>query len=193
LGLPKPKPTPYNLRMENQTTTKLMGSIKDLKIYVHGILYITMITIFPNNLVDFSYFMLLGRPWLRDAKVAHDWGSNIVTIQGNEFRTIQTITITKHLGSEVKKPKVLLCHIYQNGIIDEEKIIIFVTESKLFSIGTISLLETIQSMKNIDVGIMDTNVKTSISEHGFEIHNTYKKIHGNRYGLEVTLEDKVYP
>ncbi len=193
MGLPKPKPTPYNLRMENQTTTKLMGSIKDLKIYVHGILYITMITIFPNNLVDFSYFMLLGRPWLRDAKVAHDWGSNIVTIQGNEFRTIQTITITKHLGSEVKKPKVLLCHIYQNGIIDEEKIIIFVTESKLFSIGTISLLETIQSMKNIDVGIMDTNVKTSISEHGFEIHNTYKKIHGNRYGLEVTLEDKVYP
>ncbi len=125
--------------------------------------------------------------------MAHDWGSNIVTIQGNGFRTIQTITVTKHLGSEVKKPKVLLCHIYQNGIIDEEKIIIFVTESKLFSIGTISLLETIQSMKNIDVGIMDTNVKTSISEHGFEIHNTYKKIHGNRYGLEVALEDKVYP
>jgi hypothetical protein len=193
LGLPKPKPTPYNLRMENQTTTKLMGSIKDLKIYVHGILYITMITILQNNVVDSSYSMLLGRPWLRDAKVAHDWGSNIVTIQGNEFRTIQTITITKHLGSEVKKPKVLLCHIYQNGIIDEEKIIIFVTKSKLFSIGTISLLKTIQSMKNIDVGIMDTNVKTSISEHGFEIHNTYKKIHGNRYGLEVTLEDKVYP
>ncbi len=193
MGLPKPKPTPYNLRMENQTTTKLMGSIKDLKIYVHGILYITMITILQNNVVDSSYSMLLGRPWLRDAKVAHDWGSNIVTIQGNEFRTIQTITITKHLGSEVKKPKVLLCHIYQNGIIDEEKIIIFVTKSKLFSIGTISLLKTIQSMKNIDVGIMDTNVKTSISEHGFEIHNTYKKIHGNRYGLEVTLEDKVYP
>ncbi len=193
MGLPKPKPTPYNLRMENQTTTKLMGLIKDLKIYVHGILYITMITILQNNVVDSSYSMLLGRPWLRDAKVAHDWGSNIVTIQGNGFRTIQTITVTKHLGSEVKKPKVLLCHIYQNGIIDEEKIIIFVTKSKLFSIGTISLLKTIQSMKNIDVGIMDTNVKTSISEHGFEIHNTYKKIHGNRYGLEVTLEDKVYP
>jgi hypothetical protein len=25
LGLPKPKPTPYNLRMANQTTTKPMG------------------------------------------------------------------------------------------------------------------------------------------------------------------------
>jgi hypothetical protein len=193
LGLPKPKPTPYNLRMANQTTTKLMGLIKDLKIYVCGIFYITMITILQNNVVDSSYSILLGRPWLRDAKVAHDWGSNIVTIQGNGFRTIQTITVTKHLGSEVKRPKVLLCHIYQNGIIDEEKIIIFLTEAKLFSKGTINLLQTVQSMKNTCVGIMDTNVKTSISEHGFEIHNTYKKIHGNRYGLEVALEDKVYP
>jgi hypothetical protein len=193
LGLPKPKPTPYNLRMANQTTTKLMGLIKDLKIYVHDILYITMITILQNSVVDFSYSMLLGRPWLKDAKVAHDWGSNIVTIQGNGFRIVRTITVTKHLGSEVKRPKVLLCHIYQNGIIDEKKIIIFVTEPKLFSIGTISLLETIQSMKNIDVGIVDINVKTNISKQGFEVHSTYKKIHGNIYGPKVALEDKVYP
>jgi len=34
LGLPKPKHAPYNLRMANQTTTKLMGLIKDLKIYM---------------------------------------------------------------------------------------------------------------------------------------------------------------
>jgi hypothetical protein len=54
--------------------------------------------------------MLLGRPWLRDAKVAHDWGSNIVTIQGNG--TIRTITVTKHLGGEVRSPKMLLCNNY---------------------------------------------------------------------------------
>jgi hypothetical protein len=69
--------------MANQTTTKLMGLIRDLKIYVHGIPYITTFTILQNSVVDFSYSMLLGRPWLKDAKVAHDWGSNIVTIQGN--------------------------------------------------------------------------------------------------------------
>ncbi len=39
LGLPKPKPTPYNLHMANQTTTKLVGLIKDLKMYMHGIPY----------------------------------------------------------------------------------------------------------------------------------------------------------
>jgi hypothetical protein len=91
LGLPKPKPTPYNLKMADRTTVKLMGLIKDLKIYVHGIPYITTFTILQNSVVDTSYSMLLGRPWLRDAKVAHDWGRNIVTIQGNG--TIQTILL----------------------------------------------------------------------------------------------------
>ncbi len=56
----------------------------------------------------------------------------------------------------------LLCYNYHNGIINE-KDIIFVIELELFSIGTISLPEIIQFMKTTDVGIMDTNVKTSIS------------------------------
>jgi len=60
--------------------------------------------------------MLLGRPWLKDAKVAHDLGSNIVTIQGNG--TVKTIIVTKQLGGEVRRSKMLLCYDYQNGIID---------------------------------------------------------------------------
>jgi len=80
LGLPKPKHAPYNLRMANQIATKLVGLIRDLKIYVHDILYITLFTVLQNNVVDSNYSMLLGRPWLKDAEVAHDWGSNIITI-----------------------------------------------------------------------------------------------------------------
>jgi hypothetical protein len=43
LGLPKLKPTPYNLKMLDQTTTKLMGLIRDLKIYMslHNYVYYT--------------------------------------------------------------------------------------------------------------------------------------------------------
>ncbi len=148
LGLPKPKLAPYNLRMVDQITTKLVELIKDLKIYVHGIPYVTTFTIFHDSVVDSSYSMLLGRPWLRDAKVAHDWRSNIVTIQGNGIA--RTITVTKHLGGEVRRPDVLLCYDYHNGIIDEEDII-FAIEPKLFSIGTINLLETIQFVKTTDV------------------------------------------
>jgi hypothetical protein len=72
LGLPKLKSTPYNMRMVNQTTTKPVGLIRDMKIYVHGIPYITMFVVLHNNVVDSNYSMLLGRPWLKDAKVAHD-------------------------------------------------------------------------------------------------------------------------
>jgi hypothetical protein len=45
----------------------------------------------------------------------------------------------------------LLCYDYQNGITTEEEDIIFVIEPKLFSIGIISLLEIIQSMKTTNV------------------------------------------
>ncbi len=34
----KPKPTPYNLHMVDQTTTKPIELIRHLKMYVHGIL-----------------------------------------------------------------------------------------------------------------------------------------------------------
>jgi len=89
--------------MANQTTTKPVGLIKDLKIYVHGTPYIIMFTILENSVIDSSHFMLLKRPWLKDAKVAHDWGSNIVTIQGNGI--VRTIIITKHLKGEVRIQK----------------------------------------------------------------------------------------
>jgi hypothetical protein len=68
------------------------------------------------------------------------------------------------LGREVGKLEVLLCYDYQNGITNEKEDIIFAIEQELFSIGIINLFETIQFMKTTDVGIMDTYVKTSISE-----------------------------
>jgi hypothetical protein len=46
----------------------------------------------------------LGWPWLKDAKVIHDWGSNIIIIQGTNIVII--IHVTKKLGIETKQPKV---------------------------------------------------------------------------------------
>ncbi len=113
-------------------------------------------------MVDSNYSMLLGRPWLRDAKVAHDWGINIISIQKNGI--VKSIIVTKHFEGEGRKLKVLLCYDYQNNVTDEEEDIIFVIEPKLFSIGIISLHETIQYVETTDVEIMDTNLKTNISK-----------------------------
>ncbi len=47
--------------------------------------------------------MLLSKPWLKDAKVTHDRGNNMIIIQGSG--TTKTITITKHLGINLKDQK----------------------------------------------------------------------------------------
>jgi hypothetical protein len=64
LKLPKPKLVFYNIWMAYQTTTKPIGWIKDLRIYVHGIPYIITFIVLHNIVVDFSHSVLLGRPWL---------------------------------------------------------------------------------------------------------------------------------
>ncbi len=95
LSSPKPRPTPYHLRIAYHNMTTPLGIIKNLKIHIHGIPYITTFMVLKSGVVDFSYFMLLGRPWLIDAKVTHDWCNNVITIQGNG--TIITILVNRKL------------------------------------------------------------------------------------------------
>ncbi len=105
LGLLKPILAPLHFKMADQSMTKPLKIIKNLKIHIHGIPYITTFTILKNNVVDFSYAMLLGRPWLKDAKVIHDWGNNVITLQGNGI--VKIILVNKKLGDEIRRPKYL--------------------------------------------------------------------------------------
>jgi len=52
--------------------------------------------------LDSSYSMLLGHPYLRDVKVFHDWGNNTITIQ--IIGIVKTIPVTKKLGALTKDP-----------------------------------------------------------------------------------------
>jgi hypothetical protein len=102
--------------MADQTLTKPIGLIRDLKIHIHGISYVVIFIVMKNNA---SNSMLLGCAWLRDAKVTHDWGNNLISIDGNG--TIRTIAITKHLDSNTKRLQVLLCYDFVNIITNEEE------------------------------------------------------------------------
>jgi hypothetical protein len=55
-----------------------------------------------------TYSIFLRQPWLRDVKLSHDWGTNIITIQGNCI--VKTIVVTKHLSNETKRPEICLCY-----------------------------------------------------------------------------------
>ncbi len=79
--------------------------------------------------------MLLGHPWLRDVKVFHDWGNNIISIQG--ANTIRNILIIRKLGAPIKCLEVLVCYDFHSRISNEEEDLMFVTEPGLFLIGTI--------------------------------------------------------
>jgi hypothetical protein len=83
----------------------------------------------------------------------------------------------------------LLCYDYQNGITNEEDII-FATQPKLFSIGTISLPDTFQFVRTIK----SSHKNTEINNHNTKLSN--KKsilIEGktiNRYELVVAIDKK---
>ena len=72
LGLLKPSPAPFNLKMANGTIAKPTGLLRDVKIHIHGIPYIVTLTVIDCQTIKSDYSMLLGRPWFRNAKVIHD-------------------------------------------------------------------------------------------------------------------------
>jgi hypothetical protein len=126
LGMSKPEPTPYNLHMVDQTIAKVLSLINNLKILIHGIPYVVTFTVIQNSVSDSSYSMLLGHFWLRDAKVYHYWGINIITIQGTNV--VITIPITKKLGTPTKHPKMLVCYDFHFGISNKEEDLMFATK-----------------------------------------------------------------
>jgi len=135
LGLSKPKPAPYNLHLAYQTIAKPLGLIKDLRILVHGIPYVVTFTIIQNSLLNSSHFVSLSCLWLRDVKVSHDWGNNIITIQG--AGTVKTILVTKKLEAPTKHLEILVCYDFHSKIFDKEEDLMFAIEQGLFSIGII--------------------------------------------------------
>jgi hypothetical protein len=70
--------------------------------------------------------MLLGRPWFGDVKVTHDWGNNVIIIQGNGI--IKTILVNKKLGIETKRPQVFVCYDLMERLTNEEEDLIFETK-----------------------------------------------------------------
>ncbi len=88
-----------------------------------------------SNVLDSNYSMLFRHPWLRDAKVSHDWWTNTITIKG--IGKVKTIPITKKLDIQTKRPKVLVCYDFYFAIFDDEEDVMLATKLDLFSIGTI--------------------------------------------------------
>jgi len=121
-----------------------------------------------NNILDASYSMLLGHPWLRNVKVTPDWGNNFISIEGNNI--VCTITITKHLDSNTKRPKVLLYYDFVDKVIDEKEDVLLAAKPNLFIIGTIT------SPKLKILTMVATDVKIGTDELIFDFPHISSKI-----------------
>ena len=135
LGLPKPSLAPFNLKMANRTIAKPTGLLRDVKIHIHGIPYIVTLTVIDCQTIKSDYSLLIGRPWLRNAKVIHDWANDQVQIMGN--RTIKTVTINRQLGYEAVTPHALVCYNFAKGITNDEETILLAADPTLQPVGTI--------------------------------------------------------
>ncbi len=66
--------------MVDQRKVELMGLIQNLKIDLASCVYKISVTVSKiENGVE-AYSMLLGRPWLKQAKAHHNWGDNTLII-----------------------------------------------------------------------------------------------------------------
>jgi hypothetical protein len=88
--------------MADHSMIRPLRIIRNSKIHIDGIPYIATFIVLKNSVVDYSYSMLLRRLWLRDPKVTHDWGNNVIIVQSNGI--IRTISISRKLETETKRP-----------------------------------------------------------------------------------------
>jgi hypothetical protein len=108
-----------------------------VRIHIHDILYFIILTIIQNKQVNEAYSMLLDSLRFIDAKVYHDWGKKVVTIQGNG--TLKTILVNQRLGLRPQLLEVLVCYNIVEGLTNKEEDQHLSTKDDLFAIDAILL------------------------------------------------------
>jgi hypothetical protein len=123
--------------MADQAMVHPVGLIWNVRIHIHDILYFIILTIIQNKQVNEAYSMLLDSLRFIDAKVYHDWGKKVVTIQGNG--TLKTILVNQRLGLRPQLLEVLVCYNIVEGLTNKEEDQHLSTKDDLFAIDAILL------------------------------------------------------
>ena len=177
LELPKPSLAPFNLKMANGTIAKPTGLLRDVKIHIHSIPYIVTLTVIDCQTIKSDYSMLLGRPWLRNAKVIHDWANDQVQIMGNG--TVKTVKINRQLGCEAVTPHALVCYNFAEGITDDEETILFAADP------------TLQPVETIDWGVLSSQLPTPADDQTNTPDRLFPHSPGTIPVDETPIRDKV--
>ncbi|KAH7289485.1 hypothetical protein KP509_30G004300 [Ceratopteris richardii] len=80
LGLTHMEETPMSLRMADQTQVKPAGLLKNVSTVVGGLEFSVDYLIVRPRTSEGTFSILLGWPWLVQAKCVHDWRTGFITI-----------------------------------------------------------------------------------------------------------------
>jgi hypothetical protein len=80
LGITLWEPCKFWLRMANGSSVRPIGMIPDLKMVVQGHAFTISVVIMDLPHQD-AYRILLEHPWLRSARMKHDWPKNVLTFR----------------------------------------------------------------------------------------------------------------
>ncbi|KAH7432434.1 hypothetical protein KP509_07G022400 [Ceratopteris richardii] len=80
LGLTHMEETPMSLRMADQTQVKPAGLLKNVSTVVGGLEFSVDYLIVRPRTSEATFSILLGWPWLVQAKCVHDWRTGFITI-----------------------------------------------------------------------------------------------------------------
>ena len=72
-GLTDWEPAPFSVRMADQRRVQPVGLLKGVVIDVAGLTFTVALVVLSIVEAADDYNIILGRPWLRQAKVKHDW------------------------------------------------------------------------------------------------------------------------
>ena len=106
--------------MADQTRVQPVGLFNHLKITIHNIPYTIAVTIVEMADQQADYSMILGRPWLRDAKVEHDWGHNQITLGGPQA-SITIPVLTQGYVHHQSQPDQLEGYDWTQGLTNEQE------------------------------------------------------------------------
>ena len=100
-------PTSLILRMADQSRVKPMGILRSVITTIAGIQYPIDYIVFKLNSSSLSYPILLGRPWLYQAKAKNDWGRGTLTIgKGKNKTSLQMYPVVYHGETQLEENEV---------------------------------------------------------------------------------------
>lgn len=113
-------PAPFLVRMADQRRVRPLGILNGIVLDVGGIPFAMSFVVMGMEEANDEYNLLLGRPWLRQAKVRHNWEHNRLTIRRGRKKVKVSLREHRQLSSAVW-PVIAETVNMVEGLADEEE------------------------------------------------------------------------